>query len=232
MSTTIDRHVHDRNAPQISPTKVLDQSGDQSTTGAAAPAADEPEILDAVIVDEDDATAGLFDAPAPTVEATKPEPKRRSGRGKRKLNAPLVTRHTFAEPTRHVEPGEAIRLIMGLWVETYQARGVDPAGTTRGQAAAEIAALIDVGNNPNLVAAAARRAAQAGYATVIREVERMVNTAQPPARRGGSDPLANLAPGDQIQVRTEFLKSRPNWERLARYGITPDNAALYGFRAS
>lgn len=53
-----------------------------------------------------------------------------------------------------------------------------------------------------------------------------------PAGSRGGDPLAYLAPGDAIQVRTEFLKSRPNWDRLATYGITPDNAALFGFRAS
>lgn len=38
MSTTLDPDVHDSESPQISPTKVLDQSGDQSTTDAVAPA--------------------------------------------------------------------------------------------------------------------------------------------------------------------------------------------------
>jgi hypothetical protein len=212
MSTTIDRHVHDRNTPQISPTKVLDQSGDQSTADAAAPAAAGLEVLDAEIIDDDAATDGLFGVPQPS-----PTPPKRSRRKKPmdpEKRARLDQANDLADRYRKSKNKMvkfiAVRQIVVTALENYPYDAVFEGVKRMATADRDRPFTLDT------LRSAIERASGFGPATV---------------RRGG-DPLGHLAPGDQIQVRTEFLKTRPNWERLARYGITPDNAALYGFRAS
>lgn len=54
----------------------------------------------------------------------------------------------------------------------------------------------------------------------------------PVAARGPARPvgLPNLSTGDQRYVEGEWLKSAPNWDVLAQFGVTPQNAHHFGWR--
>jgi hypothetical protein len=211
MSTTMDPDVHDSEYPQKSPLeKSLDQSGDQSTADAVASTPEEPEVLDAEIVDEEPAADALFDA-APL--AATPKRSRRKKPLSPERRQRLDQAHDLADRYRRSKSGMVrfmgVRGVIEKALENYPYDAVFEGVKRMATVDRDRPFMLDT------LRSAIERASGVGPATV----------------RGG-DPLGQLAPGDAIQVRTEFLKTRPNWDRLSRYGITPDNAALYGYRAS
>jgi hypothetical protein len=175
---------------------------------AEAPALDEPPILDAEIVGEEPASEALFDTPQQPLK----QPRRKKPVDPEK-QARLDQAHDLADryyrAKNRMVKFMAVRGIVVKALENYP-YDVVFEGVKR-------MATVD-------------RDRPFTLDTLRSAIERATGVA--PATARGGDPLGHLAPGDQIQVRTEFLKSRPNWERLRRYGITPDNASLYGFRAS
>jgi hypothetical protein len=211
MSTTQDPDVHDANTPQISPSSVLHQSEDQSTASAEAPALDDGFILDAEIVEDEPAADALFDTPQPSPKAPKQSRRKKAISPERRQR--LDQAHDLADRYRRSKSGMVrfmgVRGVIEKALENYPYDEVFEGVKRMATADRDRPFTLD---------------------TLRAAIERASGTV-PTSTRGG-DPLGHLPPGDAIQVRTEFLKSRPNWDRLATYGINPDNAALFGFRAS
>lgn len=215
-----DLTVRKSGPPLVSPTTKETELATQVLANADASPGDEPVVVEAELVDDDE--SGLFE-----INGKPAKPKTSKRPSGRKANAPLVLRHGFPEPQPDWDASDAIRRIVGAWVEAYESRGVRPADKARGQAASEIKALIEVGNNPNLVDAVARRAGERGHATVIREVEILIN-----GQRGNQRADPEPSTGDLRVIKGEWLKAAPDWGFLAHFGVTPENAHLYGYRPS
>ncbi|MCP2168117.1 hypothetical protein LX83_004991 [Goodfellowiella coeruleoviolacea] len=166
--------------------------------------------------------AELIAVDAPTAPGKKAAKGKAPRKPKPAMSAPVVLSHPYAEPEPGWDHGKAIQTIVGRWVDASRARNIEPDGRKRGQAAKEIRALIEAGNNPRLVSDAAIRAGQKLRATVIEEVHRMaaefsgagpVTPGRRPVMAGGYD-LSGLSTGDQRLVQAELSKDNPNMDLI------------------
>ncbi|HEV2777881.1 MAG TPA: hypothetical protein VGX25_00615 [Actinophytocola sp.] len=167
---------------------------------------DEPDVIEAEIVEDDE---GLFDSSASSI-AAKPKTKRRARKvdlekDRRQQQAHDLADRYYRSKNRMVK-FMAVRGVVVKALENYPYEVVFE-GVKR--------MATQDRNRPFTLD------------TLREAIER--NCGVLPATGRGNDPLAQFAPGDQIQIRTEFLKTRPNWERLSTYGITPANAHLLGY---
>lgn len=76
---------------------------------------------------------------------------------------------THARGAEPPNAGDAV----AAWVEGMQANGTEPTKSLRGQAARVAKELLDAGNDPTRVLAAARQAGRKGFATIDREFAAM-----------------------------------------------------------
>lgn len=77
--------------------------------------------------------------------------------------------------------------VAGAWVEAMNESGTKPTSGMRGQVGKLAKELLDAGNDPLRVLAAAQQAGRAGYATIDRELA-VMNGRRPAAVQGGIDP--------------------------------------------
>ena len=204
----LDSTVQHSTEPDRTGNEPVSEPVPAEQASAEAPAPDDTVILDAEIVDEEPATE-LFEAPkAPPKRTRRKKPVDPEKQARLDQAQDLADRY-YRSKNRMVK-FMAVRGIVLKALENYPYEVVFEGVKRMATVDRDRPFTLDT------LRSAIERGSGVGPATA----------------RSGGDPLAHLAPGDQIQVRTEFLKSRPNWDRLATYGITPDNAALFGFKAS